>query len=128
MSKHTDYLEELKKVYEPYADFAGNELAQIDVLTAELERSKDPAWLAFRENPVTQKMYVHCIASYKACYNHLASDDGTLTQLERAKLDIGKRWSLWFLKSLGGDPDALKSQVEQEIERLADSAGIVHSI
>lgn len=127
MSKHTEYLEELKQVYEPYAEFAGNELAQIDVLSSELERLRDPAWQAFRENPITQKMYKHCISAYKACYNQLANDDGTLSQIERSKLDVGKRWSLWFLKSLGGNPDALKKQVENEIEKLADAAGIVHT-
>lgn len=127
MSRSSDYLEDLRNLYGSYAEIFVAELAQIEAYTNELEKVRDPAWLAFRENPVTQKLYQHCIASFRACYLQLANDDGKLEQIERAKLDLGKKWSLWFLRSLGGDPEKLKQRTEQEIERMADAAGLINS-
>lgn len=117
-------IEALKESYEPYADIAVSELKRIDSLREKWEQTKDPEWLAFRENPKTQALFKSAVNTYKALYKQMANDDGSLSQLDRAKMDVGKKWAIWFVRSLGGDPVKIRRQVEAEIKSFADSAGI----
>lgn len=124
MSKASDQLQRLRAEYEPYADWVGAELGQIEALETALEKSKDPAWIAFRENPVTQKLMKHCLTVYSSCKSTLANDDGKLTQEERMRLHVSSLWAVWFLKSVGGDPNKARQDVEAQIQSFAESAGV----
>lgn len=126
MSKHKEILEEIRELYAPYGDMgiALGELQKVDSLIAKLDTLKDPEWIAFRENPVTLKLFKASVALYRSAHNELANDDGVMTQVDRARLFVAKRWAMWFIKSLGGDPKKIKDEVEREVERFAKAAGI----
>lgn len=100
------------------------ELQKVESLIQKLETLKDPDWVAFRENPVTLKLFKASVALFRSAHNELANDDGTLSQTDRARLFVAKRWAMWFVKSLGGDPKKIKAEVEREVERFAKAAGI----
>lgn len=117
-------LDDIKETYAPYSEFSISELAKVDKLREEWVKSKDPEWLAFRENPKTQALFKQAAAAYKGCVRALSNDDGTLAQLDRAKLHVGKQWSLWFVRALGGDPDKVRKEVEKEVVRFAEVAGV----
>lgn len=117
-------LDELEKSYEPYAEIAISELAHVSSLRREWEKSKDPEWLAFRDNPKTQELFKAAARTYKNLYKQMAEDDGSLTQLERAKMKVGKDWALFYVQALGGDPTKVRREVEKEISKFAEGAGI----
>lgn len=117
-------LEALKESYQPYAEIAVSELAYIDNLRKQWESTSDPEWLAFRDNPKTQDLFKAAANTYKALYKQAANDDGTLTQLDRKAIDVGKRWALWFIQALGGDPVKTRRKVEGEVMKFAEDLGI----
>ena len=123
-TKSKEYLDELSKIYSQYPEIAGAELEKIDILTRRMDELKDPEWIAFRENEVTLRLYRHSVAVYKASCRAMQSDDGSLSREDRIKLHMSRLWAIWFIKSLGGDPKKIKDEVEREIERFAESAGI----
>jgi len=117
-------LEELKKSYEPYAELAISELKHVDDLRLTWQKTNDPEWIAFRDNPKTRELFKAAARTYEALYKQLANDDGELTQVERKAIKVGKDWSLWFMRALGGEPAKIRKQVEQEIKKFAEGAGI----
>jgi hypothetical protein len=117
-------LDDLKESYEPYAELAVSELHHVDELRNKWQKSQDPEWLAFRDNPKTQELYKQAARTYQALYTQLANDEGTLTPVERKAMAVGKQWSLWFMRALGGDPSKVRKQVEAEIKKFAEGAGI----
>ena len=114
----------MREEYEPYAEIAVSELAHLDTLQKEWKKTSDPEWLSFRDNPKTQELFKVCVNTYKQLYTQAANDDGSLTQMERKAIDVGKRWALWFIQSLGGDPVKTRKNVEKEILKFADDMGI----
>lgn len=124
MTKTDKILEELQKSYEPYAELAISELAKIDDMRKEWEKTKDPEWLAFRDNPKTQSLFKAAARTYQSLYKQLAEDDGRLTQVERKAMDVGKKWALFYVRALGGDPAKIRREVEKEINKFAEGAGI----
>lgn len=125
--RHERYLEELRAAYEPIRDFAGAEIAQIDALAEQWEATRDPAWGAFRENPVTRRLLSAARATFRASKMALANDDGTMAQVERLRLHTSAMWAQWYVRALGGDPKAERERVEREIESFAEGAGVIHS-
>lgn len=123
-AKIPTYLEELRKAYQPYADFAGAELAKIESLAEQWEQTQDPVWLAFRDNPITKRLLKNALGTYKASKRTLANDDGKLEKDERLKLHLSAMWAAWYMKALGGNPEVIKEQVEAEIETFAGAMGI----
>lgn len=123
--KTEDILKELQESYSPYAELAVSELAHVDQLRKTWEQTKDPEWLAFRDNPKTQALFKAAARTYQALYKQMADDDGKLTQEERGKMSVGKQWALFYIRALGGDPTKIRREVEQEIEKFAKGAGIV---
>lgn len=123
-TKSEEYLDKLMKAYEPYADFAGAELEKIDILSQKLEEMKDPEWMSFREHPTTMRLYKHAVGVYRASCMTLQNDDGSLEKEDRIKLHISKLWSLWYVRALGGNPRKIREEVEKEIERFAEAAGV----
>lgn len=117
-------LEALEDSYKPYAELAISELKHVDDLRKTWEKTKDPEWLAFRDNPKTKELYIAAARTYKALHNQMANDSGELTQVERKALKIGKDWSVWFMRALGGDPTKVRKEVEKEITKFAEGAGI----
>ena len=117
-------LKELTDSYTPYAELAISELKHIDDLRNSWEKAQDPEWLAFRDNPKTQALFKQASRTYQSLYKQLANDNGELTQVERKAIDIGKKWSMWFMRALGGDPAKVRKQVEAEIKKFAEGAGI----
>lgn len=124
MNKSETYLEKLREAYEAYPEIAGSELAKIDSLADEMSRLKDPVWKAFKDNPITQRLFKQAVNTYRSCKMNLANDDGSLPSQERAKLHMSSLWALWYIKALGGDPELLRQNIEAEIERFAMGAGI----
>ena len=127
MNRTSEQLDSLRKVYEPHSEWAVSELAAIDQFERELEQTNDPSLKAFRENPITIKLANHAATIYKKAVRDLSEDDGTMTQLERARLDVAKKWALWYLKALGNDPDETRRKIEREIESMAAAAGIINN-
>lgn len=123
--KTGDILDRIRAEYEPYAEVAISELKTADKLREEWERSQDPEWIAFRENPKTIALYKHASNVYKNVRLSLANDDGTMKQEERMKLHISSLWASWFMRSLGGDPAKVRKEVEREILKFAEAAGVV---
>jgi hypothetical protein len=123
-TKYEEYLDKLMKAYEPYADFAGSEIEKIDTLSKRLAEMKDPEWISFREHPIAIRLYKHAANVYKASCMAMQNDDGSLSKEDRIKLHMSKLWAMWYIRSLGGDPKKIKNEVEKEIERFAESAGI----
>lgn len=117
-------LEELEQSYAPYAEFAVAELGHIDNMRRTWEQTKDPEWLAFRDNPKTQALFKAAARTYQALYKQMAEDDGKLTQVERKAMDVGKKWALFYVRALGGDPAKIRREVEKEITKFAEGAGI----
>lgn len=117
-------LKELEQSYAPYAELAVSELAHIDNMRKTWEQTKDPEWLAFRDNPKTQALFKAAARTYQALYKQLAEDDGKLTQVERKAMDVGKKWALFYVRALGGDPAKIRREVEKEITKFAEGAGI----
>lgn len=124
MTKTDKILDELQKSYEPYAELAISEIAHVDQLRKTWEQTKDPEWLAFRDNPKTQELFRAAARTYQTLYKHMAEDDGSLTQIERAKMKVGKDWALFYVRALGGDPSKIRKEVEKEINKFAQGAGI----
>jgi hypothetical protein len=118
-------LDALRESYEPYAELAISELAHVDSLRKTWEQTSDPEWLAFRENPKTQELFKAAARTYQSLYKQLANDDGTLSQVERKAMDVGKKWALFYVRALGGDPLKIRREVEKEIHKFADNAGII---
>lgn len=123
-TRASEQLKRLRKEYEPYADWVGTELGQIEAFEVALEKTQDPAWVAFRENPITQKLVKHCQSVYSSCKSTMANDDGRLSQEERMRMHVSSLWALWMLKSVGGDPKKVQQDVEAQIQAFAESAGI----
>lgn len=121
---HLDVLKQIEDEYAPYSEYAVSELKKVEALRADWERTKDPEWLAFRENPKTQKLFQHCANMYRQVKLQMANDDGSMTQDMRIRLHISSLWSAWFMQTLGGSPESVKKQVEQEIVRFAEVAGV----
>ena len=117
-------LDDLKESYSPYAELAVSELRHVDDLRQSWQKSQDPEWLAFRDNPKTIALYKQAARTYQALYTQLANDEGTLTPVERKAMAVGKQWSLWFMRALGGDPNKVKQEVEAEIRKFAEGAGL----
>ena len=117
-------LDELEKSYQPYAELAVSELKHIDNMRETWEKTKDPEWLAFRENPKTKELFKAAARTYQSLYQQMANDDGTLSQIERNAMDVGKRWALFYVQALGGDPAKIRKQVEKEVNKFAEGAGI----
>lgn len=124
MSNPLEILEKIREEYSPYAEFAISELEKVDALRKEWERTKDPEWAAFRDNPKTQALFKHAANIYRNVKMQLANDDGQMKQEERMKLHISGLWARWFIQALGGRPEDMQKQVEEEITRFADVAGI----
>ena len=124
MSKTEDVLEKIRKEYEPYSEIAVAELARIDFLRQTWERTKDPEWLAFRDNPKTQELFRSTVNTYNALWRQAANDDGSLSQLDRKAIYVGKSWALWFVRALGGNPDKIRRQVEADVTKFAEDMGI----
>lgn len=122
--KILDVLDELKKSYEPYAELAVSELQKVESLRSTWEQTKDPEWTAFRENPKTVTLFKAAVNTYRSLHKQMANDDGSLSQLERAKMDIGKKWAMFYIKALGGDPVKVRKETEREIQDFAKAAGI----
>lgn len=122
--KTDEILQALRKSYEPYEEIAVSEIAKVDNLRATWEKTKDPEWLAFRDNPKTQQLFRASVNSYKSLYKQMANDDGTLTAMERKAMDVGKKWALWWIRALGGDPVKVKREIEKEISKFAVDIGI----
>ncbi len=122
--KTEQVLDEIRKTYEPYAEIAVSEIQRVDTLRKEWEKTKDPEWLAFRDNPKTQELFKTAVNTYKALYKQAANDDGSLTQMDRKAIDVGKKWALWFIRSLGGNPAKIRRQVESEVLKFANDMGI----
>lgn len=122
--KTEQILDDLAKSYEAYPELAISELAYIDNLRKTWIKTSDPEWIAFRDNPKTQELFKQALRTYKALYKQAANDDGTLTQMDRKGIDVGKKWALWFIRALGGDPSKIKREVEREIEKFATDIGI----
>lgn len=117
-------LDDLKQSYEPYAELAISELQRVELLRENWEKTKDPEWIAFRENPKTLALFKTAVNTYKALQKQMANDDGSLSQMERAKMDIGKKWAMFFIRALGGDPAKIRRQIEADIKDFAKEAGI----
>lgn len=117
-------IDRIKKQYEPYEEFAVSELQKADQLREDWEKAKDPEWLAFRENPKTKALYRHAANVYKTGKIQLANDDGTMPQEQRLKLHISGLWAQWFMRALGGTPEQVRKDVEEEITRFAKAAGV----
>lgn len=124
MNKTDKILDELTQSYAPYAELAVSELAHIDNFRKTWEQTKDPEWLAFRDNPKTQALFKAAARTYQALYKQMAEDDGKLTQVERKAMDVGKKWALFYVRALGGDPAKIRREVEKEINKFAEGAGI----
>lgn len=122
--KASEQLQKLRDAYEPYEAWVGAELGKIEALQNALEKSRDPALKAFRENPVTQDLFKSAYKSYRSSKSILANDDGRLSQEERAKLHIGTLWASWYMRALGGDPKKVQQEVEKEIQSFAEAAGV----
>lgn len=121
---HQEILEKIRKEYEPYSEFAVSELQKVDKLREDWEKTKDLEWIAFRDNPKTHALVKHCASVYRNTKMQLANDDGKMTQDERMRLHISSLWALWFIRSLGGRPQDVQREVEAEITRFAEVAGI----
>lgn len=117
-------LDAIVATYAPYAEAAVSELKHVDDLRQQWEKTKDPEWLAFRDNPKTQALYKQAARTYQALYKQLANDDGTLTQIERRAMTVGKQWALWYIRALGGNPSKIQKEVENEIRKFAEGSGI----
>lgn len=122
MSKASEQLQKLKDAYEPYDAWVGAELGKIEALERELEQAKDPVFIAFRENPITRKLFDSAYKSYRSSRSVLANDDGKLSSEERMKLHIGTLWAMWYMRALGGDPKKAQQKVEAEIQSFVDFA------
>lgn len=122
--KIPELIEQIKAEYSPYAEVAVSELQKADILREEWEKSSDPEWLAFRNNPKTIALYKHAANVYRSVRMALANDDGSLKQEERLKMHISVLWSTWFMRSLGGDPTKVKKEVENQIIAFAEAAGV----
>lgn len=121
---HEDVLEKIRAEYEPYSEFSVSELQKVDSLREQWEKTKDPEWIAFRENPKTQALFRHAAAVYRNVKFQLANDDGKMSQDERMRLHVSSLWAAWFMRALGGRPEAVQKQIEEEIVRFAEAAGI----
>lgn len=122
--KTDQILDALTDSYAPYAELAISELAHVDQMRKTWEQTKDPEWLAFRDNPKTQALFKAAARTYQALYKQMANDDGKLTQVERKAMDVGKKWALFYVRALGGDPAKIRREVEKEITKFAEGAGI----
>lgn len=124
MSHALDILEKIRSEYDGYEEFSVSELQKVDRLREAWENSKDPEWVAFRENPKTQALYRHCVNVYRGAKITLANDDGKMPSDDRMRLHISTLWAMWFMRSLGGKPEDVQKEVEQEILRFAQAAGV----
>lgn len=123
-NKHERMLAELEELYTPYSDFFGSELTRIEGLIKEYEKSKDPVFASFREHPMTIKFFKHAAGIYRQSKMQLANDDGSLSKEDRIRLHVSSLWALAWIKFVGGDPVKMQQEIENEIERVATSAGI----
>lgn len=117
-------IEALKESYKPYEDIAVAELSHIEDLRKTWEQTKDPEWTAFRENPKTKELFKTAARTYQSLYKQMANDDGQLTQVERKAMDVGKKWAMFYIRALGGDPVKVRREIEKEITKFAEGAGI----
>lgn len=124
MKNPIDTLEKIRQEYAPYDEIAVSELQKVDQLRKEWEDAKDPAWIAFRENPKTQALFKHAATIYKNGRLQLSNDDGTMDRDQRMKLYISGLWAKWFMQALGGSPESVQKSVEEEITRFAHAAGV----
>lgn len=124
MTKHQDYIEELREIYSAYPELSGGELSYLDKLEENLDKSVDGDFVAFRENPFTIKLAKHAVSVYRSCSKILSDDDGSLTSEARLRLHTSRLWAQWYIKALGRDPKKEKKALQKEIEDFAKISGL----
>lgn len=118
-TKSKGYLDRLKEKYRQFNDQDSlRALEEIESTNEDIRLLK-----IYREHPKTQELIKDCLRRYKVELSKL-SKKRDMSEAERQMSFISMDWAMWFLDSVGVDPEIAESQVDEMVMEYAMKAGI----